>query len=102
MKYCTPDQIDLRVLGLFDDTCALFLDVRGMMYAQAITSETVAGYTFWYSCLHTMEVYHDGGFYSLQEAYDAELLSAEDLKVIFENYYGAYPNLWALYYGVEE
>ena len=89
----TMAQVQLRIMGVFEDTYVLFVDVKGMMYADVILKETVGGVTFVYSNSHTMQVYHDGQFYSLLQAYELDLLTAEHLQTLAYDYYAAYPNL---------
>lgn len=89
----SPEQVTLRVLGIFDETYVLFVDVQGMVYAQVITTQTVAGYTFRYSCYHTMEVYHDGVFYTLQDAFAMGIITGEQIAEVAARYYGVYPTL---------
>ena len=101
-KDITVDEVSLRVFGVFQDTYVLLVDVSSYSYPTVIVSEMVGEYAFWYSSGHTMEVFHDGSFYSLQEAFDTDLLTTDDLQTVFDNYYGAYPYLWALYYEVDE
>ena len=101
-KEITVDEVSLRVFGVFQDTYVLLVDVSSYSYPTVIVSEMVDEYAFWYSSGHTMEVFHDGSFYSLQEAFDTDLLTTDDLQTVFDNYYGAYPYLWALYYEVGE
>ena len=101
-KDITVEEVSLRVFGVFQDVYVMLVDVSSYDYPTVIVSETVGAYTFWYSSNHIMEVFHDGTFYSLQEALDANLLTADDLQIVFDNYYGAYPYLWALYYEVDE
>jgi hypothetical protein len=101
-KDITVDEVSLRFFGVFQDTYVLLVDVSSYSYPTVIVSEMVDEYAFWYSSGHTMEVFHDGSFYSLQEAFDTDLLTTDDLQTVFDNYYGAYPYLWALYYEVDE
>jgi hypothetical protein len=101
-KDITADEVSLRVFGVFEDVYVIFVDVSSYGYPTVIVSEMVGEYAFWYSSGHTMEVFHDGSFYSLQEAFDTDLLTTDDLQTVFDNYYGAYPYLWALYYEVDE
>ena len=101
-KDITADEVSLRVFGVFGDVYVMFVDVSSYGYPTVIVSEMVGEYAFWYSSGHTMEVFHNGIFYSLQEAFDTDLLTSYDLQTVFDNYYGAYPYLWALYYEVDE
>jgi hypothetical protein len=101
-KDITVDEVSLRVFGVFENVYVLLVDVSSYGYPSVNVSEMVGEFAFWYSSGHTMEVFHDGSFYSLQEAFDADLLTTDDLQAVFDNYYGAYPYLWALYYDVDE
>ena len=101
-KDITADEVGLRVFGVFGDVYVMFVDVSSYGYPTVIVSEMVGEYAFWYSSGNTMEVFHNGIFYSLQEAFDTDLLTSDDLQTVFDNYYGAYPYLWALYYEVDE
>ena len=90
----SPDDVRLRFMGYFKDAYVLFVDVKDMMYAEVITTEKVAGFTFVYSCSQHMLVWHEGQFYSLKLAYDNGILTKEDLRTLVKDYYAAYPNLW--------
>lgn len=90
----TVDQVRLRFMGVFEDAYVMFVDVKGMMYAEVINTENVGGIQFVYSCSQHMQVWHEGEFYSLRLAYDAGLLTTEDLRQLAIDYYGEYPFLW--------
>ena len=89
----TMDHVRLRIMGVFEDTCVLFVDVKGMMYAEVITEDNVGGIRFYYSNSQKMQVWHDGRFCSLQEAYGEGLLTQENLQSLSRNYYQEYPYL---------
>ena len=78
-----------RVFGIFGETIVLFVD--GLEYACVATFETVNGVDFCYGDAQPLEVYFEGHYYDLQEAFDSLIISAEDLLVIAENYYSVYP-----------
>ena len=90
----TEDQIRLRFMGVFDEVYVMFVDVKDMMYAEVITVEDVGGFLFVYSCSHKMQVWQDGAFYTLPQAYAAGILTKEDLGMLTQNYYDAFPRLW--------
>jgi hypothetical protein len=90
----TVDQVRLRFMGAFGSVYVMFVDVKGMMYAEVINTENVGGIQFVYSCSQHMQVWHEGEFYSLRLAYDAGLLTTENLRQLAIDYYGAYPHLW--------
>ena len=80
-----------RVFGVFGDTYVLFIDGYG--YACVETEETVNGLKFLYSNGQLLQVYANGHFYTLQEALDAQVISEDELAIVYENYYSAYPYL---------
>lgn len=90
----TCDQVRLRFMGVFDDVYVMFVDVKDMLYADVISTEVVAGFKFVYTCSQHMQVWHDGTFYSLQLAFDAGILTSEDLRILAKDYYAANPRLW--------
>jgi len=49
--------------------------------------EVVSGHEFWYSEGYRIEVWHEGAFYNLQEAYERGLLIEENLEQIAEIHY---------------
>ena len=50
-------------------------------------SEKISQYEFWYSERCRIEVWHEGSFYNLQEAYDKGLLMEKDLGLIAKIHY---------------
>ena len=87
------DEVKLRCMGVFHGVYVMFIDVRNMMYADVITTDNVGGFRFVYSCSQRMQVWCDGQFYSLQQAYEAELLTQDDLRLLSQAYYEAFPYL---------
>ncbi len=88
------DQVRLRFMGVFHDVYVMFVDVKDMMYADVITTENVGGFQFVYSSSQHMLVWHEGEFYSLRLAFDAGLLTKENLRTLVKDYYAANPHLW--------
>lgn len=88
------EDVRLRFMGIFDDVYAMFVDVKGMMYAEVINTENVGGFQFVYSCSQHMQIWHEGEFYTLPLAYEAGLLTAENLRQLSADYYAAHPYLW--------
>lgn len=88
------DDVRLRFMGVFEDVYVFFVDVKGMMYAEVINTENVGGFQFVYSCSQHMQVWHEGQFYSLAQAYDAGILSNEDIRLLYRDYYEDYSYLW--------
>ena len=96
----TADQVSLRIFCISGDAYTMFVDAGS--YAGVETQESVGNFRFCYSSAQKLIVYLNGNFYSLTEAYDMGVLSDSELWMIFQNYYNAYPHLWALYYEVDE
>lgn len=81
------DEIKIsRVFGIFGDTVVLFVDCDEFAYADVMCYETVNGLTFEYGSSHMMEVYKDGHYYSILEAFEAQMLSAEQVQTVYDNY----------------
>lgn len=81
--------MSLRVFGILDNAYAVFVD--GFFHAEVETVESVCGLQFRYPSLQALYIYSDGCFYSLQEAYDAQLVIFEEICLIYKNYTLAYP-----------
>lgn len=83
------DVVIERVISVFDRRYALFVDgVFGYLYW--IETENVNGYDFVYGSSQKMYLYYDGHYYRLQEAYDAGLLSDEELQKLYDAYRSEY------------
>lgn len=65
--------------GIYKGAVPVMIGASGMAYGQAMTEETVAGYTFGYNTTNQINVWKDGAFYDLQEAYDAGILTEHDI-----------------------
>ena len=63
------------------------------VYPTALSSEIVDGVIFQHPCIQTFDVYHDGNFYSLQEAFDNGLLTHDDLVTLRDIYNPQYMGL---------
>ena len=57
-------------------------------YATVITTETVGGVEFVYGSSQTLTAYNGGKFYSLEKAYENQLLTYDDLSDIKSKYEG--------------
>lgn len=80
----------LRVMAITEDGYAVFVD--GMMHLDWITSEVVGGLKFTYGSSQKMHFFADGKIYTMTDAYAEGALGDEALKVIYDNYYTAYPH----------
>jgi hypothetical protein len=64
----------------------------GMMYTQAFRSVHVAGYTFCFSNGQPVYVYRNGYFYTVEEAYEANIISKSDvyqIATVFDSEFSA-------------
>ena len=79
------EYISLRCYGAFDGVYVLFLD-GVWSHLDVVTSEVIAGVIFTYPNSIHMEVYCDGAFYTLSEAYENGILSYDDLLTTHDTY----------------
>lgn len=89
---CKPEEVKLTIISQFGDTYALFVDMPFWMYTQALWTDTVNGLKFNYSNGQRMYIYADGEFYTFRVAFDEKIITANQLKTIWEDYYEKYPN----------
>ncbi len=82
-------EIDFTCYVEFDDTHVLMLN---WFYPEALSSETVDGVVFHHSQIKTFDVYLNGKFYSLQEAFNSGLLTHDDLLKLRDIYNPQYSN----------
>ena len=76
--------VNFNCYGEFNGTHILTYESRA--YSQAFSNEIVDGVTFVHSRILTFDVYNNGNFYSLQEAFDNGLLSHDNLVTLRDNY----------------
>ena len=84
-KECTVHDLSVRYRGIFGDTYVVFVD-GPFQYLQAITEEYVASFRFVYPDSQTMLAYHQGSFYSLEEAFALGLLTQENVRKLRSDY----------------
>ena len=88
----TVEDVYIReAFAIFDQSYVVFVDVAGYEYMAVETIVTVNGIEFCFGSPQPLLVYAQGHYYTLQEAFDAQIISAEDLLVIAENYCSAFP-----------
>ena len=81
----TVDQISIRYFGEYGGAHVMFMN--GLESAVAAPwSETIGGCEFNYTTSDALTVYHEGTFYSLQEAYDKEILTKYSLEKLHHSY----------------
>lgn len=68
--------------GTYNGCSVMFIDTPWWGYMDSFWSEEIAGYTFGYGSSQTLDVYRDGEFVSLKEAYEKGWLSKNDIKDI--------------------
>ena len=68
--------------GTYNGCSVMFIDTPWWGYMDSFWSEEVAGYTFGYGSSQTLDVYRNGEFVSLKEAYEKGWLSKKDIKDI--------------------
>lgn len=78
--------MDVEYFGEYDGCHAAFVNSGLYMYATEETEIDIAGYTFWYPCIRELDVYKDGEFKRLSEAYKAGWLTDESVGLLW-NYY---------------
>lgn len=86
--------LSFRIFGAFEDVYVLMLDEK-LEYAPVPCSETVNGLTFYYPTGQTLMLFapeYGRMHYHLPEAFTLQLITEEELAVVYENYYSAYPH----------
>lgn len=81
----TKKELSIVYYGDYDGAHVAF--INGILYyTQAMTSETVAGFTFHYRTGQKLLVYFDGELMYLKEAYDKGVLSDEAVARLYRTY----------------
>lgn len=80
------EYFSLRCFGAFDGVYVLFVDCTQWGYTADVTQIIVDGVEFVYGSGQRLEVYKDGEFYSLTEAFENGILSHDDLLTVQSNY----------------
>lgn len=80
----TFHDLTLRFRGQCSDLYVMLVDEPGVEYNAMETVETIGGVEIHYHNGRRLIAYHQGGFYTLQEAYDAKLLKEDSLKKLAE------------------
>jgi hypothetical protein len=72
-----------RQYGVYHDCLvATFIDEKNSQFSDIIVNLTVNGLTFSYSYGYDLLVYSNGDFYTLDEAYEQNVLTADDISII--------------------
>ena len=80
---------EVRYYGTFGDCVAFFVSGQ----TTAISSKTVAGYTFQHTSSFQIYVYDNGSFCTLEEAYTENLLTKEQIGLIAEYHVAFYDDV---------
>lgn len=67
--------------GRFNNAAAVLMG-GPFDYTQAEVTKEIAGSVFYYSCGHYIEIWKNGEFFSVEEAYEKGILTKEDVKVL--------------------
>lgn len=78
--------VSYKSYGEFDGTQVLIISVRDIGVGDAEKTEIVDGVDFHFNVWITFEVYHEGEFYTLQQAFDNGWLTHENLLTVRENH----------------
>lgn len=89
----TESDVSLSCYGAFENAYALFIFDRSD-YSNVITREFVDGLEFVYSVDNKLQVYYQGDFFSLSEAFQRNILSRDDLLAVWNNYRAGYLYLY--------
>ncbi len=68
--------------GNYNGSIPVMFEGGGLTHHDAVVNEIIAGYSFRYSNGNTIMVWKDGTFYSIKEAYDRGLLTANQVGAI--------------------
>jgi hypothetical protein len=85
----------IRCYGKNDHGCVVFIDRSDKTYESIKTSDKVGGYEFIYPTTQRLSfLWNYSENVSLNYAYDSKLIDDAQLKVIYETYRAAYPELY--------
>jgi len=82
LRFEPSDMIITRYEGKIGECHIVMMAGDEIDYGAAIREEEVAGYTLWFSDGQPVYAYHGGSFYTIGEAFEAGLLSREDVYKI--------------------
>ena len=84
--YYSSNQIPGTCYGVFEDTYCLILSNPRVAYPSVMVYVEVAGCTFEFGSTNTMDVYHNGEFYSLEKAYENGILDDAEIEELYNFY----------------
>ncbi|MCH5163992.1 MAG: hypothetical protein J1F36_03160 [Clostridiales bacterium] len=89
--------VSYKVYGEFDGTYVLMIDVEGANYSDSLHNLTVDGVDFHFTQIRTFDVYRNGEFCTLTEAFNRGLLTHENLLTVRSNHRADYEQLYKSY-----
>ena len=83
-----PDTVGYlnKYCGEYNGAYVMFVEFSFMYYADAVIDENIAGHQFVFNSSHTLDVYKEHKFYSIETAYEQHILSDEDIDRIHARY----------------
>ena len=80
------EEVSLRYYGRYGDAYVMFVDSSVYMYYDMEETVKVGGFSFEYRDSHHLEVYYEGDFYTVSEAFNLGILSEDDLRLLHARY----------------
>lgn len=88
-----PSDVDVRALsGSFNGAYVMMINFKNFGSADCIVEKTIGGVDFMFTSSQELSVWKDGSFYSLEKAYEENILTSEDLGIangVYRMYYAA-------------
>ena len=81
-----PEHVWVVCYGIFDNVYGVMTWGPGVGYVKEEKTVTVGEYTFRFDDSNTMMIYYDGEFYSMNQAYQMNLLDDLKLKELYDYY----------------
>lgn len=75
-----------KALGEYNDALVIY-PFNGISMIDIVSKETVAGFVFEYPVYTSIIVYKENKIYTLTEAYNEQLLTIDDIRIIHNLYY---------------
>lgn len=83
----TVNDVNIReYYGTYNDCSIMFVDGIARGYMTWCETEIIAGYEFWYSSSQKFDVYRNGEFDTLKQAYQKGWLTKKDIRDIYYYY----------------
>ena len=96
-QWITPEDVRIdQYFGTYNGKVALMISDNATSFHAAVWYEKVAGFVFHYGSGQRVLVWYNGNFFSLPEAYEQGLITAEDVENIFYFNRNSSPFIWQL------